>query len=530
MTGTRPPRSSPLAASRSRGPDRFSPLPSTIDPVSWDTTAEDCPRRVSRSLRSTSPTGTAARPSSSLRSTTSRPRQERSQQQEEGGAPKGDPSPGHEVARQCSWFDQRRTLRSQNKEPGPRSRSARPCGSIRGSEQRTRRSGYPPLGGRPGVGGDGRPAAHTGGRSRLHRGLRLGSGSGLRDPLRDGRRSESRPRTDPASRRSTEGCGSRDRLALRAGRRGRKLGAHPPSPLSLRKRLREALASPRSEGRNLWLPGFPHRDRAGARHLHRAIGGLRVPDRDDSAIGEVGPTRDRGSHLVRRESGWRLQDESKNRPRGADQRHGVGVPGFPALDKRTDVAFPRMQAAQSSVPRSVSSSTKTLLVAGAVVGTLIFLLIVEFGFSAGRVHPGVTVGGHDVGGLTFTELQDELARRAEILNNEPVCFVRDVLRFCISPTDVEWRPEARATADLAYQVGRADSLWGALGERTRAWVGGVNVQWEGGPNAARVGRWLDRWERILAARDLELKRGIMRYRIRRAIITYPRQTFRIPVQ
>src|SRR3990170_690471 len=94
MTGTRPPRSSPLAASRSRGPDRFSPLPSTIDPVSWDTTAEDCPRRASRSLRSTSPTGTAARPSSSLRSTTSRPRQERSQQQEEGGHPTVTPLPG----------------------------------------------------------------------------------------------------------------------------------------------------------------------------------------------------------------------------------------------------------------------------------------------------------------------------------------------------------------------------------------------------------------------------------------------------
>jgi hypothetical protein len=189
-----------------------------------------------------------------------------------------------------------------------------------------------------------------------------------------------------------------------------------------------------------------------------------------------------------------------------------------------------MQAAHSSLPRRVPSSTKTVLVAGPIIGSLIFLLIVEFGFSAGRVHAGVTVAGHDVGGLSFTELQDELAMRAQILNSEPVCFVRDVLRFCISPTDVSWRPETRATADLAYQVGRADSLWGALGERTRAWVGGVNVQWEGGPNAARVGRLLDRWERIFAARDLELKRGIMRYRIRRAIITYPRQTFHIPVQ
>lgn len=189
-----------------------------------------------------------------------------------------------------------------------------------------------------------------------------------------------------------------------------------------------------------------------------------------------------------------------------------------------------MQVAQSSVSRGVSSSTKSLVVAGAVVGGLIFLLIVEFGVSAGRVHHGVTVAGHDVGGLEFAELQDDLAKRAQTLSNEPVCFERDVLRLCINPEDTGWRPAVRATADSAFRVGREDFPWGALSERTRAWAGGVNVQWEGGPNAASVGRVLDRWETIFAARGLELKRGIMRYRIRRAIVTYPRETFRIPLQ
>ena len=189
-----------------------------------------------------------------------------------------------------------------------------------------------------------------------------------------------------------------------------------------------------------------------------------------------------------------------------------------------------MQVAHSSVPRRVSASTKTLLVVGAVVGALVFLLIVEFGVSAGRVHHGVTVADHDVGGLAFAELQVELASRAETLSGEPVCFVRDVLRLCISPDDVEWRPGTRATAVSAYEVGRADTPWTSLSERTTAWLGGVNVQWEGGPNAARVGRVLDRWEAIFDARDLELKRGITRYRIRRAITTYPRRTFRIPLQ
>ena len=189
-----------------------------------------------------------------------------------------------------------------------------------------------------------------------------------------------------------------------------------------------------------------------------------------------------------------------------------------------------MQVAHSSVERRVSSSTKTLLVVGAVVGGTIFLLIVEFGISAGRVHHGVTVAGHDVGGLAFAELQSDLTDRAETLNTEPVCFVRDDLRLCISPEQVEWRPGTRATADSAYQVGRTDAPWGALSERARAWVGGVNVQWEGGPNAASVGRVLDRWETIFVARGLELKRGLMRYRIRRAITTYPRQTFRVALQ
>ena len=189
-----------------------------------------------------------------------------------------------------------------------------------------------------------------------------------------------------------------------------------------------------------------------------------------------------------------------------------------------------MQVAQPSASRSLSVSTKTFLIAGTLLGGLVFLLIVEFGVNAGRVHYGVTVAGHDVGGLTITELQDELTERGDMLRSIPVCFERDLIELCLNPEEVGWRPEPRATADVAYDVGRVGSLWDALSERATAWVDGVNVQWEGGPNAGRVSNVLNRWERIFAVRGKELRRGLMRYRIRRAIVTHPRETFRIPLR
>ena len=189
-----------------------------------------------------------------------------------------------------------------------------------------------------------------------------------------------------------------------------------------------------------------------------------------------------------------------------------------------------MQVAQPSASRSLSVSTKTFLIAGTLLGGLVFFLIVEFGINAGRVHHGVTVAGHDVGGVTITELQDELTERADMLKSVPVCFERDLIELCLHPEEIGWRPEPHATADVAYEVGRVGSLWDVLSERAAAWVNGVNVQWEGGPNAGRVGRVLNRWERIFSARGEELKRGVMRYRIRRAIVTYPRETFRIPLR
>lgn len=179
---------------------------------------------------------------------------------------------------------------------------------------------------------------------------------------------------------------------------------------------------------------------------------------------------------------------------------------------------------------SVPLATKLVLTAAALLGGLSVLLIIEFGLSAGQVHHGVAVSGFEVGGMTLNEVESSLRKRALTLREEPVCLVGDDLSLCVTPAELRWRVEPNVTARRAYQIGRTDFPLGALGERATAWVDGVNVKWEGGPNPAKVGKLLDEWEAIFSERGMELLRGPTRYKIRRAILVYPRRTFRIPLR
>lgn len=179
---------------------------------------------------------------------------------------------------------------------------------------------------------------------------------------------------------------------------------------------------------------------------------------------------------------------------------------------------------------NLATSTRLALTALALVGSIGFLLILEFGVSAGRVHHGVTVDGFDVSGLTLNDLQDSLFEKAHALEDEPVCFSHDAIRLCIDPADVGWRMSPRETAQQAFDVGRAGFPLGAINERATAWLGGVDVPWEGTARGERVGRVLNEWESILGGRGLELRRFAARQRIYRALGTHPRVIVPLPIR
>jgi hypothetical protein len=179
----------------------------------------------------------------------------------------------------------------------------------------------------------------------------------------------------------------------------------------------------------------------------------------------------------------------------------------------------------------MSRTARVLLALGAIVAVVGYLVIVDLGVNAGRIHYGVSVENVDVGGLTPPQAVARLTEHGELLKDTAIVFSAPGASCYFVPGDIGWGPQPADTTKTALDVGRSHAPFGALLDRVRAWVGGVKVGWAGAPNPAKVGRLLNECEASAAGQGLELDRAQLRYRIRRAIVTWPRPiSFRLPLE
>ncbi|MBA3629932.1 MAG: hypothetical protein H0W55_09720 [Actinobacteria bacterium] len=179
----------------------------------------------------------------------------------------------------------------------------------------------------------------------------------------------------------------------------------------------------------------------------------------------------------------------------------------------------------------VSRASRAVIVLVAVVGLLVYLAIIDLGVSAGRIHHGVSVQGIDVGGLTETEAVRVLESNGRKRRETRLYFGREGLRrLSFTPKEIGWWPRAEVTAASAMEIGREGSPIQAVLDRARGWLGGVAIGWTGAPRAGKVDRVLDRWEGVARKHGLDINRGFLRYKIRRAVIFQPPQSlFRVPL-
>ena len=180
-------------------------------------------------------------------------------------------------------------------------------------------------------------------------------------------------------------------------------------------------------------------------------------------------------------------------------------------------------------PMRLTAPTKAVLAVVLLVGLIAYLLLVEFAVNAGRIHRGVDVHGLDVGGLNHAEAQDLLEQRGGEMKESPIIFTSEGFDCRFTPEDIGWGPQAFDTAVAAMDVGRTGGISDALGDRLRAWTEGVTVDWAGSTDPARVGRELNRCERAAAGLGVEIDRARLRYKIKRAVVTWPREHFTVPL-
>jgi hypothetical protein len=166
------------------------------------------------------------------------------------------------------------------------------------------------------------------------------------------------------------------------------------------------------------------------------------------------------------------------------------------------------------------------------VGVLVligYLVLIDLGVNAGRVHSGVRVDGIDVGGLTVAEAVALLEDAGQDLKGQEVVPTAEGFDCRFTPREVGWGPQPFDTVQIAMRVGRDDAPFGALADRVRAYLGGIEVDWAGKPSRRKVARILDRCEQQAAALGAVIDRRALRAEIKRALASTTRRTFEIPL-
>jgi hypothetical protein len=164
-----------------------------------------------------------------------------------------------------------------------------------------------------------------------------------------------------------------------------------------------------------------------------------------------------------------------------------------------------------------------------LIGLIGYLVIVDYGINAGRIHHGVNVRGIDVGGLTKFEAEDILEVEGEKLLERPVILTREGMSCNFLPTEMGWDPRPSATAAAAYRVGRGESWIAALGSRVKAWVAGARIDWNDVLDRNAVSRLIDDCEVQAQGLGFEIRRPRLRELIREGIKAWPRTPVTIPV-
>lgn len=167
---------------------------------------------------------------------------------------------------------------------------------------------------------------------------------------------------------------------------------------------------------------------------------------------------------------------------------------------------------------------------GGVIAFLLFLIVVDLGVNAGRVHYGVSVTGVDLGGKTRVEAIEALRERKGDIEGQVILLTAEGLNLGIQPSQLGWDPNVRATVRDAYDVGREDAPFGALADRVASWLWGSKVPFRGGVNPSKMNRRLAEWDERLTALGTPLDKPALRDLLRDAIAEGRTGPFEFPVR
>ena len=156
---------------------------------------------------------------------------------------------------------------------------------------------------------------------------------------------------------------------------------------------------------------------------------------------------------------------------------------------------------------------------GVALAIFAYLIVVDVGLSAGKIHHGVSVSGVDLGGLTEAEALDRLEKRSDESADAPILLLAPGHNIAVQPSELNWDGAPRLTAREALRVGRDDAPFGAVADRISAWLWGVKLTFIGRPERKTFLQWVRKQAAVLECYGFVLDR----YKLRRLVIDAARR-------
>lgn len=111
-------------------------------------------------------------------------------------------------------------------------------------------------------------------------------------------------------------------------------------------------------------------------------------------------------------------------------------------------------------------------------GFFLLLLLTLAGFQlwfVGRIYPGVSVSGIDVGGLTVKAAATRIAGELTYHQNGQIILQERDQTWQVTPAQVGLFPDLENSAKAAFSIGRTGGLYRRLSEQLNAWQAGIDV-------------------------------------------------------
>jgi len=125
-----------------------------------------------------------------------------------------------------------------------------------------------------------------------------------------------------------------------------------------------------------------------------------------------------------------------------------------------------------------------------LVVAIALVLVIEAAVSSNKVHPGISVSGIDLGGLTEDEATATLAKHVSKTQSSPITLVSGNKGWDVMPAEIGGSVDVTAAISAAMAVTRESNVFVDMGRRWKLYFSKVDLPLQGSVDTAKMDAFL----------------------------------------